>query len=77
MKSLDDGVILGVLPGDRDGVDAKVAKEILEGSTNEFCALVEYHLHWSRIPGQPCLLEAVGNIHQALPIATDDLKEVG
>ena len=77
MDPLDDGVTLGVFPGDWDGVDAKVAKEILEGCTDELRALVEYHSHWSRIPGQPRLLETVGNVHRTLPIATDYLEEVG
>ena len=77
MDPLDDGVTLGVFPGDWDGVDAKVAKEILEGRTDELRALVEYHSHGSRISGQPCLLEAVGDVCRASPIATDDLEEVG
>ena len=77
MDPLDDGVTLGVFPGDWDGVDAKVAKEILEGCTDKFRALVEYHSHRSRIPGQPCLLEAVGVIYQALLIAKNYLKQVG
>ena len=76
MNSFNDGVTLGVFPGDWDGVDAKVAKDILEGGTDKLCALVEYHLHRSRIPGQPRLLEAVGDIYQALLIATDYLEEV-